>query len=288
MTHSSSGASLTSALGDKPLALLGCGKMGLAMLEGWLAAGVPGAALLVIEPAPSEALRRRAAETGMTLIGAEGIDAGRGPVGALILAVKPQIMAEALPSATALLGPESVTLSIAAGLPLSFFEAAAPEGAAIVRAMPNTPAAIGRGITALIANAATGAAQRALAEALAAVVGRTEWLEDEAQMDAVTAVSGSGPAYVFHMIEALAAAGEAEGLAPDLALRLARATVEGAGALSAASPESPAALRAAVTSPGGTTAAGLGPLMDEADGLTPLMRRAVSAAAARSRELGRG
>jgi pyrroline-5-carboxylate reductase len=151
--------------------------------------------------------------------------------------------------------------------------------------MPNTPAAVGRGITALVANAA-GAAALPLAEALAAAVGETVRLDAESQMDAVTAVSGSGPAYVFHLIEALAAAGAAEGLPAELAMRLARATVCGAGELAFRAPESAEALRVAVTSPGGTTAAALALLMDADAGLPPLMRRAVAAAAARSRALG--
>ena len=158
-------------------------------------------------------------------------------------------------------------------------------GTPVVRAMPNTPAALGRGISAIVGNAAAGEAGLALAEGLMAAVGEVVRVRTEAQIDAVTGVSGSGPAYVFHMVEAMAAAGEAEGLAPDLAMRLARATVAGAGYLLDHSPDSAADLRVAVTSPGGTTAAALAHLMDPDTGLPPLMRRAIAASAARAREL---
>ena len=190
---------------------------------------------------------------------------------------------EALPRLAALGNGDTLFVSIAAGTPIRSFEAALGARTPIVRAMPNTPAAVGRGITALVANAHAGA--RDLAEALMRAVGQTVRLDDEAQMDAVTAVSGSGPAYVFLMIEALAAAGEAEGLSPELALALARATVAGAGALAESNDRAPTALRVDVTSPGGTTAAALAVLMEEGTGLPALVRRGVAAAAARSREL---
>ena len=176
-------------------------------------------------------------------------------------------------------------LSVAAGVTLAAYGRSFP-GAPVVRAMPNTPAAIGQGITAIVGNEQAGAAALDMAESLMAAVGRVVRLSDESQMDAVTAVSGSGPAYVFHLIESLAAAGEAEGLPADLALDLARATVAGAGALAMHEDEDPAKLREAVTSPAGTTAAGLAHLMDPDSGLGPLMRRTVAAAAARGRELG--
>ncbi|MGF1658193.1 MAG: pyrroline-5-carboxylate reductase [Rubrimonas sp.] len=259
--------------------LLGCGKMGSALLEGWLAAGLPPSAAHVQEPHPSDAVAdfsARGAQVNGPLPAAPA---------AVVLAVKPQMMAEALAPLAPLAGGETLFLSIAAGLKLAWFEAALGAETPIVRAMPNTPAAVGRGATALIANAA-GARFMPLAEGLAGAVGETAPLETEAQMDAVTALSGSGPAYVFHMIEALAGAGVAEGLPEDLAMRLARATVCGAGELAWRSAETAEALRRAVTSPGGTTQAGLGPLMDPETGLPPLMRRTVAAAAARSRELG--
>jgi pyrroline-5-carboxylate reductase len=196
------------------------------------------------------------------------------------------MIGEALPRLAALGNGATLFLSIAAGTPITNLEAVLGARTPIVRAMPNTPAAIGRGITALVGNARADASAVALAEALMQAVGQTVRLDDEAGMDAVTAVSGSGPAYVFLMIEALAAAGEAEGLSRDLALRLARATVAGAGALAESSERGPDQLRIDVTSPGGTTAAALAILMRDADGLPALMRRAVGAAAYRSRELG--
>ena len=274
--------SLAEAFAERDLVLVGCGKMGGALLEGWLDAGAPPQAITVVEPQASPELTARLSGLGARVV-AEPTAPSR-PVGALVLAVKPQIMAQALPPAIPLIEAETLVVSVAAGLPIAFFEQSAPK-AAVLRTMPNTPAAIGQGVTALIANAAATPAQKILGEALAAVVGEVVWLEREDQMDAVTGLSGSGPAYVFHMIEALAEAGAAEGLPADLAMRLARATVSGAGALAAASGESPATLRKNVTSPGGTTAAGLEALMDPAEGLTPLMTRTVAAAAARSREL---
>jgi pyrroline-5-carboxylate reductase len=258
---------------ERGLVLLGCGKMGGAMLQGWLGADLPPGAVTVIDPA-----------------GAIGFDAGFAPTppdspAVIVLAVKPQMMEAALPQVAHLAGPETLVLSIAAGLPLSWFEARLPAGTPIVRAMPNTPAAVGRGVTALIGNAA--AAERlALAEALCAAVGATVRLEREDQMDAVTALSGGGPAYVFHLIEAMTEAGVAAGLPADLSETLARTTVCGAGELAWRSEESAETLRVNVTSPGGTTAEALKVLMDPETGLPPLMTRAIAAAAARSRALG--
>jgi pyrroline-5-carboxylate reductase len=263
------------------LVLVGCGKMGTALLEGWIGAGLPAAAVTVIEPAPHPGLAAHVA-AGLRLNAAPPTDPA-----VCLVAVKPQMMASALPQVTRLGGGRTLVLSIAAGTPIRVFEAAFGAGTPVVRAMPNTPAAIGRGITALVGNAAVGPDGLALAEALLGAVGETVRLGDEALMDAVTAVSGSGPAYVFLLIEALAAAGTAEGLPPELALRLATATVAGAGALALASGESPAQLRINVTSPGGTTAAALAHLMDPETGFPALLGRAVAAAAARGRELAR-
>jgi pyrroline-5-carboxylate reductase len=261
------------------LVLLGCGKMGSALLDGWLAGGLGPAAITVLEPNPSPRLADLALN-GLRLNGPVPAD----PTVAIV-AVKPQSMGVALPALAALGNGTTVFLSIAAGTPIAAFEAALGARTPIVRAMPNTPAAIGRSITALVGNAFADEPALALAEALMRAVGATVRLDDEAQMDAVTAVSGSGPAYVFLLIEALGAAGEAEGLSPELALTLARATVAGAGALAEASDQDPSQLRSDVTSPGGTTAAALGVLMEEGTGLPALMRRGVAAAAARSREL---
>lgn len=263
------------------LVLLGCGKMGSAMLGGWIGQGLPAAVVWVIEPHPSDWLRS---------LEAEGLHLNQGfpPDPAVVLiAVKPQMMGEALPSLVALGNGRTVMLSVAAGTAIAQYEAVVGARTPIIRAMPNTPAAVARGITAIIGNAMASAADLALAETLLSAVGQVVRLEDEAQIDAVTAVSGSGPAYVFHLIETLAAAGEAEGLAPDLALHLARATVAGAGHLAEISEEDPAQLRVNVTSPNGTTAAALAVLMDAETGFPALLRRAVGAAADRARELGR-
>lgn len=265
-------------IAERGLVLVGCGKMGSAMLAGWLEAGLPAASVWVSDPFPSDWLK-----------GLEGLNLNMAfptaPAVALV-AVKPQMMGDALPALAALGGGETLVISVAAGTPISAFEAVLGEGTPVIRSMPNTPAAIGKGITALIGNAHADGEAMALAEGLLSAVGQTVRLESETQMDAVTAVSGSGPAYVFHLIETLAAAGEAEGLPADLAMQLAKATVEGAGALAGAADETPAQLRVNVTSPNGTTQAALEVLMDDASGLPPLMRRAVAAAAARSRELG--
>lgn len=259
------------------LVLLGCGKMGSALLQGWLGQGLAPGAVHVIDPAPPAWLGDH---PGIRVNGPLP-----GDPAVLVIAVKPQLMDAALPQVSGLSG--ALVISVAAGTPIAAFEAAFGADAAIVRAMPNTPAAIGQGITALVGNRAAGEPALALAEGLLSAVGETVRLPSEDLMDAVTAVSGSGPAYVFLLIETLAAAGEAEGLPPDLALRLARATVAGAGALAQAEAgrTGPDQLRVNVTSPGGTTAAALEVLMDDKTGFPALLRRAVHAAAERSREL---
>jgi len=264
------------AAGVDSLVLLGCGKMGGAMLEGWFKGGLAPAAVQVIDPYPSDWLKRRAAQ-GVALNPAQ-----LAPATVAVIAVKPQMMTQAAPQLATLAGQGTVFVSIAAGTPIAAFEAMFGAATPIIRAMPNTPAAVGRGIAALIGNDAVSEAQMAMAEALLAAVGQTVRLDSEEQMHAVTGLSGSGPAYVFHMIEAMAAAGAAAGLPPDLAMQLARATVAGSGALADASPESAEQLRINVTSPGGTTAAGLALLMPELSGL---MTATVAAAAERSREL---
>jgi pyrroline-5-carboxylate reductase len=262
------------------LLLVGCGKMGGALLSGWLERGLAGR-YLVIEPGPGGGAY--AARPGVELLAsAEGLAADVRPA-VIVLAVKPQIMAEVLP-AYRRYAADALFLSIAAGKTLRFFARSLGEHAAVVRAMPNTPAAIGRGIAVACASPAVTPAQRGVAERLLGAVGEVGWVADEALIDAVTAVSGSGPAYVFLLIECLAKAGVAAGLPAELAERLARATVAGAGELARLSPESAATLRENVTSPGGTTRAALDVLM-AADGLEPLLKRAVLAAAKRSREL---
>lgn len=259
------------------LLLIGCGKMGGALLDGWRA-GDAARAYDVVEPGPApvpdDARVRRY----------HALDAVASPPDVVVLAVKPQSMDQVLPQAVRLAGRRPLVLSIAAGTPLARFEAVFGADTPIVRAMPNTPAAIGRGASVLVANASADAAARDRATGLMAVAGTVDWVEDEGLIDAVTAVSGGGPAYVFLLIETLAKAGEAAGLPADLAGRIARQTVIGAGALADASAEEAAQLRRNVTSPNGTTERALAVLMAE-DGLQPLFDRAIAAATARSREL---
>ncbi|MEJ1160765.1 pyrroline-5-carboxylate reductase [Prosthecomicrobium sp. N25] len=263
-----------------PLVLVGAGKMGGAMLAGWLERGLDPAGVVLVDPSPASEMRDLAAARGLTLAAAPppGLVAA-----VVVVAVKPQVLDGVLPALRPLLGPGTVTVSVAAGKTLAKLEAGLG-GGAVVRTMPNTPAQVGRGITVAVPNAAVTDAQKSLVTALLAAVGKVDWVDDEALIDAVTAVSGSGPAYVFLLAEALAEAGRKAGLPDGLAERLARATVEGAGELLHQSPLDPATLRRNVTSPNGTTAAALDVLMAQ-DGLQPLLDRAVAAAARRSREL---
>ena len=261
--------------------LVGCGKMGGALLEGWLERGVaPGFA--VVEPGPGAEIFARRREVRLYQNAVE-IDLDLRPA-VIVLAVKPQAMDGVVDHYRRFASPETVFLSIAAGKTLAYFARHLGAGAAVIRAMPNTPAAIGRGITVGCPNPHVSAAQIALCDRLLAAAGEVAWVDDEALIDAVTAVSGSGPAYVFLLIECLAKAGIAAGLPSELALRLARATVAGAGELARLSSEPAESLRQNVTSPGGTTRAALDVLM-AADGLEALMTKAVAAAALRSREL---
>jgi pyrroline-5-carboxylate reductase len=261
------------------LALIGAGKMGGAMLEGWFSLGLDPQNVVVIEPKPADDIVALSMK-GVALNPPPGAISN---IGTVVLAVKPQVAADVMPAAAGLTGAGTLVLSIMAGKTLGFLQNALPN-AAIVRAMPNTPAAIGRGVTVAVPNAAVTADQKRRAHALLAASGTVEWIEDEGLMDAVTAVSGSGPAYVFLLAEALARAGVEAGLPEDLAVRLARETVAGAGELLFRSPLDAETLRRNVTSPGGTTAAALDVLMAD-DGLEPLMRQAVAAATRRSREL---
>ena len=261
------------------LVLVGCGKMGTAMLRGWLAAGLT-SRCVVIDPAGFPAGFETAEIAWHSA--PEELSAELRP-DAVVFAVKPQIADEVVPNYRVWAAPDTLFMSIVAGKTLNGL-ARHLGHAAIVRTMPNTPAAIGRGITVACANALVTPGQRQLCDRLLAAIGESAWVEDEELIDTVTAVSGSGPAYVFLLIEALARAGQGEGLPADLSLRLARATVAGSGELARLSPENPAQLRENVTSPGGTTRAALDVLMAP-DGLEPLIRRAVAAAAARSREL---
>ena len=260
------------------LVLVGAGKMGGAMLEGWLARKLPPKKVVVLEPQPSKEIKALA-RRGVRINPKGNI----GKVAAMVIAVKPQTAPDALLPLAPLIGAKTVVVSIMAGRTLGFLERSLPN-AAIVRAMPNTPAAIGRGITVAVGNRRVAAPARKLAHALLAAAGSVEWADDEALMDAVTAVSGSGPAYVFLLAEAMAKAGVAAGLPAALAEKLARETIAGSGELLHRSPLPAATLRQNVTSPGGTTAAALDVLMGN-DGLDPLMTRAVAAATRRGRDL---
>ena len=263
--------------------LVGCGKMGGALLSGWFEQGVDPGQVTVVEPSKDAAAA--IGEKGVRCVAAAGaIDADFAPA-MVLLAVKPQQMDAALADLRRFAGPGTVFLSIAAGKALGYFEGVLGSEAAVVRAMPNTPAAVGRGMSVLCANARVAEAQRTLCEGLLAAVGEVAWVEDEGLLDAVTAVSGGGPAYVFLLIEVLAQAGVDAGLPAELAQRLARVTVAGSGELVRQSAEPPGRLRENVTSPGGTTLEALKILMAP-DGLQPLMSRAIAAATRRSRELG--
>jgi pyrroline-5-carboxylate reductase len=267
----------------EPLLLVGAGKMGGAMLDRWLARGLGAASVAVLDPYIEKGRREELKRAGASVADAAEDLSGRA-FETLVLAVKPQSMAEVLPAVAPLAGPGTLVVSVVAGVRLERLAAAFPASQPVVRTMPNTPAQVGMGMTVAVANAHVSAAQREVVDALLGAIGKLAWAEDEGLIDAVTAVSGSGPAYVFLLAECLATAGRAAGLPPDLAELLARQTVAGAGALLAESPLPAATLRENVTSPKGTTAAALSVLMAE-DGLQPLMTRAVAAARRRSIEL---
>ena len=264
------------------LVLLGAGKMGFALLEGWLARGLDPRKLTVLEPQPAKAVKALG-RRGLKLNPKPGAKTASEAT-AIVIAVKPQTAPEALPVLAPHIGKATLVLSIMAGRTLGFLGNALPAGTAIVRAMPNTPAAIGRGITVAVPNAKVSTAQRKRATDLLAAAGAVEWVADEALMDAVTAVSGSGPAYIFLLAEAMTQAGIAAGLPAPLAARLARETVAGSGELLHRSDLEAATLRQNVTSPGGTTAAALAVLMGP-NGFGRLLTDAIAAATQRSREL---
>ncbi|WP_299503993.1 pyrroline-5-carboxylate reductase [uncultured Roseobacter sp.] len=268
-----------SRIAQSGLVLLGCGKMGSAMLSGWLAKGLPPSSVWVVDPNPSDWLKSTKVHLNAMLPAAPAV---------VLVAVKPQMMSDALPTLKAMGNGTTVFVSVAAGITIATFESILGAQTPIVRAMPNTPAAISRGITAIVGNSVVEAAALDEAEALLNAVGEVVRLETESQIDAVTGVSGSGPAYVFHMIETLAAAGAAQGLPADLSMQLAKATVAGAGALAQSAQEDPTQLRINVTSPNGTTQAALEVLMDEETGFPALLAHAVKAATDRSRELANG
>jgi pyrroline-5-carboxylate reductase len=260
------------------IVLAGAGKMGGAMLSGWLAQGLDANRVAVIEPHPSDEIKALSAKGVRLNPAPKDVDS----VAALVIAVKPQMFREAGPQLRPFAGPSTLVVSIMAGVTIAQLRQVC--GGSVVRAMPNTPAAIGRGITVAVAHSDVSAAQRAVADALLRAIGSVEWTADETLMDAVTAVSGSGPAYVFLLAEELARAGVEAGLPAELATKLARETVAGSGELLHRSELDAATLRQNVSSPGGTTAAALEVLMGP-DGMQSLLTRAVAAATRRSREL---
>jgi pyrroline-5-carboxylate reductase len=261
------------------LVLVGAGKMGSAMLDGWLARGLDPKKIIVIEPEPVKAVKALA-RRGLKLNPKDKL----GVASAIVIAVKPQSAPEALPPLARYIDKATLVLSIMAGRTIGFLEKSLPGGTAIVRAMPNTPAAIGRGISVAVANAKISKRQRKQASDLLAAIGKVEWVPDEALMDAVTALSGSGPAYIFLLAECMARAGVTAGLPPELATRLARETVAGSAELLHRSDLDAATLRQNVTSPGGTTAAALEILMGPG-GFDQLLTQAIAAATQRSRDL---
>jgi pyrroline-5-carboxylate reductase len=267
---------------DGPLLLAGAGNMGYALLSGWLERGLDPGNIIVQDPAPSPRIRQQLDWHGIR-VRAE-VRSLPEPPAVLLLAVKPQVIDQVFPPLGQLARNKTVVLSVAAGRRIDGLELHLPPGTAVVRAMPNTPASVGRGITVAVGNRHVTPAQRDTCDQLLRAVGEVAWVDDEGLMDAVTAVSGSGPAYVFYLAECMAQAGVDAGLPPDLAQQLACWTVAGAGELLHRSDLAPALLRQNVTSPNGTTFAALQLLMDE-NGLSKLMREAVAAAARRSREL---
>lgn len=260
--------------------LVGAGKMGGALLEGWLTHGLSPVNIAVLDPAPPGDMATFLKEQKIERLPRPGAFMPD----AVVIAVKPQVAGDVVPKVAAFLRPKTLMISIMAGRTLASLEKDLPSGSLIVRGMPNTPASIGQGITVAVANHHVCTGTKVYATELLSAVGAVEWIEDEALMDAVTAVSGSGPAYVFLLAEALAKAGMDAGLPAELAMKLARETVSGSGELLRRSPLEPAKLRENVTSPGGTTAAALEILMGK-DGFEMLLRRAVAAATKRSREL---
>ena len=266
---------------NQKLLLVGCGKMGSALLTGWLGREIDDTDVIVVEPSGGNFLQKRFNVPVINSLDKLNVEF---TPNIIVFAVKPQAMDQIVPNYGHFVAPETMFLSIAAGKPTDYFQHRLGDGASVVRSMPNTPAAVGRGITVAYRNGAVSDAQKLMATKLLEAVGEVGWVEDESLIDSVTAVSGSGPAYVFLMIECLAEAGIRLGLDPDLAEQLARTTVAGSGELARQSAESASVLRQNVTSPGGTTAAALDVLMGK-NGLQELMSQAVSAAERRSREL---
>ena len=261
------------------LILIGCGKMGSAMLAGWLDSGIPASSIWISDPQPSAWLSATGVNLNKNLPDNPAV---------CIIAVKPQIIFEAVSHLNGYKQSETLFISIAAGITLKQLEQAISSDSKIIRAMPNTPSAVGKGVTALIGNSAAKNEHVLISKMLLEKISEVVELEHEDQMDIVTGLSGSGPAYVFYLIESLSNAGIEMGLSKDKALHLAKATVAGSGLLAMTSKDSPSTLRENVTSPNGTTQAGLEILMNQKNGLLPLIKRTVEAATKRSKELSNG
>ena len=268
-----------------PLLLVGCGKMGGALLRGWLSRGIAGKDVFVVDPAPRDLEDVQA--RGVTIVAAVGQLPPTLQPGIILLAIKPQFMDEALPVYRPFADQGAVFLSIAAGKTVAYLKDKLGPKAVVIRSMPNTPAAVGRGMSVLLRDPKVPAATQELCGQLLSAVGEIGWIDEEDQINAVTAVSGGGPAYVFLLIECLAEAAKEMGLPPELCMKLARATVTGSGELAHQSSESATALRQAVMSPKGTTLEAVNVLMAP-DGLQPLMNKAIAAATRRGREIAEG
>ncbi len=273
---------------SRPLVLVGAGKMGGAMLDGWLKSGISGEAIHVIDPGLPAEQREKLSRSDVKVH--DAADAVPSPL-LILIAVKPQMMSKVLPTLSGLTHADDaadiLVLSVAAGTTVHTLAAALGGAPTIIRAMPNTPALVGRGVTALFPSKPLDAERKTYVGDLLNAIGTVVWVENETDIDAVTAVSGSGPAYVFHLVEALAAAAQAQGLTEHVAMILARETVSGAGELLRQAQESAETLRKNVTSPNGTTQAGLEVLMEKDNGLSQLVGRTVQAAKDRAVELGK-
>jgi pyrroline-5-carboxylate reductase len=266
-----------------PFVMVGAGKMGGAILKGLVTGGLNPSLVIVQDPKPAPEMANFLAAHGIEAVSeVTTLDA---PPAVIMAAVKPQVMDAVFPPVAKLAGPKTIVLSVAAGRPIASFEAHLADDVTVVRAMPNTPAAVGHGMTVCCGNTAMTPQQKVLCTTLLETIGKVGWVDDEQLIDAVTGVSGSGPAYVFWMTECLAEAGVKAGLEQGLAQELARQTVAGSGVLMSQSTQSASDLRKAVTSPGGTTAAALEVLMREPSGLQDLMTEAVEKARQRGREL---
>lgn len=270
---------MVSAIGT--VGVVGPGKMAMALVRGWLASGFPADNIVLVHPSPSDKTKEFAADVGLRLVA----ELSKGEADFIMLAVKPYKMVEIMQGLRAQITPQTVVFSVAAGTSLATMQDALGSDR-VIRTMPNTPSQVGKGVTGVVAGPGVSDEDCQAVDGLLSASGLVVWLDDEADIDALTSLSGSGPAYVFHLVEAMAAAGVAQGLPEEAAMVLARQTIVGAAALMEADPTDVSTLRENVTSPKGVTFEALKILMDQDTGMTPLLTRAMSAAKKRSRELG--